>query len=58
MTMPGFEELEKSDNCAYADDTMYVFEWPAQPLGTLYWTPCSKCGKNHMCGETCDKDDV
>jgi hypothetical protein len=56
--MHGFEQLEKSDNCVYADDTMYVFEWPSKSLGTLYWTPCSKCGKNHMCGETCDKDDV
>ena len=34
-------------------NAIYV-ELPAQPPGTLYWTPCSKCGKNHLCGEICE----
>ena len=30
-----------------------VFQCGTGEMGTLYWTPCSKCGKNHLSGESC-----
>ena len=30
-----------------------VFQCGTGEMGTLYWTPCSKCGKNHLSEDSC-----
>jgi len=52
------KEVNRVD-CYYKTPEGEYKPWPTTfqcgtgEMGTLYWSPCSKCGKNHLSGESC-----